>query len=96
MTLSQSASRIFDRPSIDDRVLIVHGFGIRLVVREGKLVINDGVGEYRRERALEAVDRTVRRIIITSNDGYMSLSAMRWCKAHRISIITVNPYGELV
>jgi CRISP-associated protein Cas1 len=94
--LAELASRIFHRTGADSRVWVADGFGVKVTVQSGHLVVSDGIGTCRRVRRMPKVDRTLRRIVVASGDGYISLAALRWCKDHQIAVITVNPFGELV
>lgn len=88
------AELVMERESADDRIWIAHGYGVKLTIDRGQLLLADGVGAYRRERRVPKIDRTLRRIIITGNTGYLSLGALRWCREHQISIVLVNTLGE--
>ncbi|MEU8692994.1 CRISPR-associated endonuclease Cas1 [Streptomyces sp. NPDC048665] len=76
--------------------LIIEGFGAKLAVERGQLVVHDGFAQYRRTNKLPRIDRTVQRIIITAVDGYVTLDAIQWCKEVGISIVILDPKGELL
>ena len=57
--------------------LVMDGSGASLTVHHGQLVLRDGIGEHRRERRISRVDRTVRRIVVLSRSGYVTLGG--WC-----------------
>lgn len=78
----------------DPRVAIVRGYKVKLGVDHGHLVISDGIDVH--ERKIPLIDRTLRRVIITGRAGYITLSALRWCRSHQVAIITVDPDGELL
>jgi CRISPR-associated endonuclease Cas1 len=90
------AEQIYTRETSDPRVCVVDGWGVKVTVERGQLVVSDGLAGTRRTREIPRIDRTVRRIIITGREGYVTLAALRWCKAHRLAIVTVDPYGALV
>jgi CRISPR-associated endonuclease Cas1 len=90
------AEQIYTRQTSDPRVCVVDGWGIKLTTERGQLVISDGLGATRRTRTLPRVDRTVRRIVITGREGSVTLSALRWCREHKIAVITTDPYGAMV
>jgi CRISPR-associated endonuclease Cas1 len=87
---------IYTRNSTDEHVAIVHGFKTELRVQYGHLVIRDGIGRHRRERKYPKADRTLKLIIITSPDGYLTLEAMSWCKEHGTTVTALNLDCELV
>jgi CRISPR-associated endonuclease Cas1 len=85
------------REPTDPRVWIVEGYGIKIVVRSGHLTVTDGrPGEPIRLRRIPRADRSLRRIVVIGQGGYVSLEALRFCQDHRIAVITLDPYGELV
>jgi CRISPR-associated endonuclease Cas1 len=93
---ARGVQHIFTREPFDARVVTVHGYGIRVRIADGHLVISDGIGRHRRERRWPKADRTLQRIVITGPDGYISLEALQWCSEHGITVATANPHGELV
>src|SRR5260370_3090025 len=86
---------IFTRESVNEHVWTAHGYGIQIIVNQGHLTVRDGIGRQRRERRIPRADRTVKRLIITGPDGYVSLSALRWCAEHGITVVTILPNDEL-
>src|SRR4051794_28796204 len=79
------------RRSGADSVLYVAGYGTSLTVNRGALVIHDGIGSQRTTRRLYRGDRTVRRILVHSATGTISLAAMRWCLDVGIALICLDP-----
>jgi CRISPR-associated endonuclease Cas1 len=95
--LTQTVSRAeltLTRECTDGRVWIAHGYGVKLTVEAGHLVLTDGVSIHRRERRVSKIDRTLRRIIITGTTGFVSLGALSWCRDHHIAVVVVNSLGE--
>lgn len=92
----QHVESIFATDSTCNPVATVHGYGIQLKIQHGHLVITDGIGIHRRERRYPQADRTLRRIIITGPDGYLTLDALQYCRDHGITVTMAGPDGELV
>lgn len=86
---------IYDRPQ-DEQVMVTHGNGVKMRVRDDRLVISDGTGRYQRERQIGKVDRELQRIIITGQTGYVTLEALRWCAEHGISVVTLDLNSDLI
>ena len=59
-------------------VLSVCGFGIRVSVDRGHLLIEDGIGNDRRVARLPRVRHGLRRLVCIASEGYVTLSALRW------------------
>jgi CRISPR-associated endonuclease Cas1 len=93
---TSQVEQVFTRDSADDRVWTVHGFGIKITVERGQLIVSDGIGPYRRTRKIPRIDRNLQRIIITGADGYVSLAALKWCQEHGITVTSLNNAGDLV
>jgi CRISPR-associated endonuclease Cas1 len=87
---------IYTRDSTDSHVAIAHGYNVQLRVLHGHLVIRDGIGRHQRERKYPKADRTLKRIVITAPDGYVTLEALTWCAEHGITVTTLTPDCELV
>lgn len=93
---SERLAAIFCEPDQDSSVLIAHGYGVRVGLWNGHLDIKDGIGRIRRTRKIPKADRTVKRLIITGQEGYITLGALRWCQDHGLSILTIGRDGEPV
>lgn len=76
-------------------VIVADGYGVRLHIRDGHLVIDDGLGDHRRTRKLTRSQRTVKRLLILSGSGSISLAAIRWCTDTGIDLICARADGTL-
>lgn len=76
-------------------VLVADGYGVRIHVHHGHLVIDDGIGDHRRTRQLTRSQRTVRRLVILSRTGNLTLDAIRWCTDTGITLVCVRHDGTL-
>ncbi|MFE6684835.1 CRISPR-associated endonuclease Cas1 [Streptomyces sp. NPDC057743] len=76
--------------------LVVEGFGAKLTVERGQLVIHDGFGPHRHTDQLSRIERRVKRIIIKAVDGYVTIDAMKWCKNVGISVVMLDPAGDVL
>ncbi|UJB45727.1 CRISPR-associated endonuclease Cas1 [Streptomyces sp. A1-5] len=83
-------------PRIIGPTLIVEGFGAKLTVERGQLAIHDGFGPHRRTEKLSRIERRVERIIVTAVDGYVTLDALRWCRDVGISVVMLDPAGDVL
>jgi len=59
-------------------VLTIHGFGVRVGMQSGHLEIEDGVVNERRTIRLARVNHNLRRLVCISDDGFVTLSALKW------------------
>src|SRR5580692_3689982 len=80
------ASTVFSRDPYNGAVLVADGHAVKISVRRGHLVIEDGLGATRRTRRVPRVPREVARLVILSQDGFITLDAVQWCAAQSIGI----------
>lgn len=59
-------------------VVVADGAGIKVSVNSGHLVINDGIAGERRERKFSRVSKDLKRLLILTPSGYVTLDAIRW------------------
>ena len=93
--VNQVLESVFTADTTDQHVITVHGYGLQIKIQAGHLVIRDGIGRHRRERRYNQANRTLRRIIVTGPDGYVTLDALKYCRDHGIAVTMLDPDGEL-
>ncbi|GAA4667802.1 CRISPR-associated endonuclease Cas1 [Amycolatopsis dongchuanensis] len=91
-----ATAAVYRRETSDPTVVVADGYGIKISVERGHLVIADGIGRHRRVRKLPRVERTVRRIIVIGHTGYVTWEAARWCADVGITLVQVDTTGRLV
>jgi CRISPR-associated endonuclease Cas1 len=74
-------------------VAVVDGFGARVVVERGHLLLSDGVGEHRRVRRYPKADRGLRRVIVLNAEGVVSFEALRWCAGAGVAVVVLGANG---
>ena len=77
-------------------VLTVHGFGVRVRMQSGHLEIEDGVGMDRRKIRLARVGSGLRRLVCITDDGSISLSAMRWITEQKAVFVLLQRDGRVL
>jgi CRISPR-associated protein Cas1 len=82
----------------DDRVVVVDGYGAKITVERGHLVIEDGFASEGtlREIYFPRGRCEVERIIVRSPTGNLSLSALDWCNRMGIAIAFVGSNSHLI
>src|SRR5215469_10886705 len=76
-------------------VLTIHGFGVRVRMQSGHLEIEDGVGMDRRKIRLARVGHRLRRLVCVSDDGFVSLAALKWLAAQNCSFVLLERNGKV-
>jgi CRISPR-associated protein Cas1 len=72
--LDDSTARLTPR----EGVLVLSGFGIRVSVDRGHLVVSDGIGDTRRNGRLSRATAGLKRLVVIGHSGTISLEALRW------------------
>ena len=79
MAASHTLSHSFATPQISKLgVLTLYGFGISVRMLAGHLAIDHGVGLERQKFRLSRVNHGLKRLVCVGNDGFITLSALRW------------------
>ncbi len=82
--------------SINDPPLIVEGYGIRLTIQRGRLLVESGLGRDRTHRSFGRAERSFNRVVILADTGSISLDAVRWCADLGIAILQLDRDGRLL
>lgn len=73
----------------------MHGFGVSLRMQSGHLEIEDGVGPERRKFRLARVGHGLKRLVCISEDGFATLSALKWLGDVGASFLMLNRDGRV-
>jgi CRISPR-associated endonuclease Cas1 len=79
-----------------DGVLLLSGYGLRVAVERGHLVVEDGVGAARREGRFARADRELRRLVVLGHAGTISLDALRWLFDVGVGFAHIDTDGQVV
>lgn len=77
-------------------VLTLYGYGIRVNVERGHLLLEDGVGTDRRTFRLSRVGHGLKRLIIIGADGFVSLAAIRWLADQETAFAMLERNGKVL
>jgi CRISPR-associated endonuclease Cas1 len=77
-------------------VLALAGYGIRIAVERGHLVVEDGVARRRRTLRFPRVCPELSRIVLHGHAGTVSLDALRWMSDTGISFAQLDHDGQLI
>jgi CRISPR-associated endonuclease Cas1 len=76
-------------------VLTIQGFGVRVCMQAGHLQVEDGVGTDRRKIRLARVGSGLRRLVCITDDGTISLAALRWLADQDASFVMLERNGKV-
>jgi CRISPR-associated endonuclease Cas1 len=77
-------------------VVTLFGYGIQAHVERGHLLLEDGIGADRRYARLPRVGHGLKRIVCISEDGFTTLSALKWLADIGVSLSMLNRDGKLL
>lgn len=77
-------------------VLTLFGYGIVVRVNRGHLVVEDGVGEARRQARFARVGHGLRRLVVIAADGMVSLAALRWLTDQKAAFVMLDRDGSVL
>src|SRR6516225_888175 len=77
-------------------VVTLFGYGIRVQVDRGHLVLEDGIGPDRRQGRFPRVGHGLRRLVVIGADGMVSLAALRWLADQDASFVMLDRDGSVL
>jgi CRISPR-associated protein Cas1 len=77
-------------------VVTLYGYGIKVHVDRGHLIMQDGIGAVRREARLSRVGHGLRHVVVIGADGMVSLAALRWLADQDASFIMLDRDGSVL
>jgi len=96
VTASHTLSHLPAIPQISKLgVLTLYGYGIGVTMQAGHLQIEDGIGPERRKSRLPRVNHRLQRLICVGDDGFITLSALRWLSEVGASFVMLDRLGKV-
>jgi CRISPR-associated endonuclease Cas1 len=77
-------------------VLVLHGYGIRVQVNAGHLLMHDGIADDRRTIRLPRVNRGLKRLVMIGSDGFITLEAIRWLADQGAAFVMLDRRGKVL
>jgi CRISPR-associated endonuclease Cas1 len=81
---------------LQNRVLALSGYGIRVTVERGHLYVEDGIGAERRTARFSRVTSGIRRLVVLGHSGVISFEALRWLNDLGAAFVQIDADGGLV
>src|SRR5207247_351906 len=76
-------------------VLTLYGYGIRVRMQDGHLEIEDGIGPERYKFRLPRVNHQLKRLVCISEDGFVTLAALKWLSDVGASFVMLDRLGKV-
>jgi len=77
-------------------VVTLYGYGIKVCVDRGHLLLEDGIGVDRRRYRLPRVGHGLKRLVVIGSDGMVSLAALRWLADQDASFVMLERDGSVL
>jgi len=77
-------------------VLVLDGYGVRVRVDHGRLIVADGIGRHRRAGQFARAGSGLRRLVILGNTGAVSFDALRWLADVGVGFVQLDPDGRVL
>jgi CRISPR-associated endonuclease Cas1 len=93
-----STNPIISSASIEQRkgVIVLSGYGTRVRVERGHLVVEDGIGSSRYKGRFPRVRHGLERLVVVGSDGVVSFSALRWLADQNASFVMLERDGTVL
>ena len=77
-------------------VVIASGYGLKVHVERGHLVVHDGIADDRQTRQFARVSSGLKRLVVLGQAGYLTLDALAWIRDTGAAFVQLDSDGRLV
>src|SRR6266851_10336629 len=77
-------------------VLVLSGYGIRVQMHAGHLLLHDGIADERRTIRLPRVNHGLKRLVMIGSDGFVTLEALRWLADQGAAFVMLDRRGKVI
>jgi CRISPR-associated endonuclease Cas1 len=84
------------RPLRRGNVCVADGYGIKIHVHRGQLVVEDGLGRNRRRRIYARATHRISRLVVIGKQGFITLEAIHWLSDLGISLLQLDRDGRIL
>jgi CRISPR-associated protein Cas1 len=77
-------------------VCVADGFGVKIFVNQGRLVVEDGIGRNRRRRVYARASHGLARIVMLGREGFITFGALRWLADLGIPLSHLDRDGRIL
>src|ERR1035437_3116938 len=77
-------------------VVTLFGYGIRVQVNAGHLLLHDGIADERRTIRLPRVNHGLKRLVMIGSDGFITLEALRWISDVGAAFVMLDRRGKVI
>ncbi len=77
-------------------IVVLSGYGVRVAVERGHLVVADGIGRERRQGRFSRATSKIKRLVVLGHSGTISFEALRWLYDIGAAFIQIDGDGNVV
>jgi len=81
---------------VGNGICVANGYGLKITVHRGHLIVHDGIGRDRQTRRYHRVSSKLRRLVLIGHTGYVTLEALRWLHEIGAALIHIDSDGKLI
>lgn len=82
--------------TVRNGVLVLTGYGIKVGVGRGHLVVSDGIGNKRRRGRFSRAARDIQRLVVIGHTGTISFDALRWLHDTGAAVVQIDSDGQVI
>ncbi len=79
-----------------DGIVVAAGYGLKIYVDRGHLVIHDGVGRQRQTVRLARATSGLQRLVVIGHSGFVTLEALRWVRDVGAAFVQIDSDAEVI
>jgi CRISPR-associated endonuclease Cas1 len=77
-------------------IVIAHGYGLKVYVQRGHLVVHYGVGRQRQTHRFNRATGKLKRVLVIGHTGFVTLEALRWLRDTGAALVHLDADGQLL
>lgn len=77
-------------------IVVLDGYGLKIYVQRGHLVVHDGLGRDRRCVRFSRATSRLTRLVVIGHEGYVTLEALRWIRDVGASFVQIDHDANLI
>src|SRR4051794_12754105 len=78
------------------RIIVAAGYGVKIYVERGHLVVHDGIGRKRDTRRFNRATGKLDRLVVIGHTGFVTLEALRWVKDVGAAFVQIDADSSVV
>jgi CRISPR-associated endonuclease Cas1 len=77
-------------------ICVTHGYGLKLYIHRGHLIVHDGIGRNRQTRRYHRATSQLKRVVVIGHTGFITLEALRWIHDAGAALLHIDADGQLL